>query len=169
MVSGGVGAIIYGEPRLTNDIDIVVRLAPRDAKGLVEAFPPGAFYVPPLDVMREEAEREQHGHFNLLHTETMLRADVYLAGRDPLQEWGLARRRRMALGSVEGWVAAPEYVILQKLLHYRSGGSPRHLRDIGWMLRVSEGLIDRPLLEAKIAELGLGPEWHSAREARLDL
>jgi len=28
MVTGGVAAIVYGEPRLTNDVDIVVRLTP---------------------------------------------------------------------------------------------------------------------------------------------
>lgn len=31
MVTGGLAAILYGEPRLTNDVDLVIRLAPSDA------------------------------------------------------------------------------------------------------------------------------------------
>ena len=31
MVTGGLAAIIYGEPRLTNDVDVVADIGPRDA------------------------------------------------------------------------------------------------------------------------------------------
>ena len=142
MVSGGVGAIIYGEPRLTNDIDVIVRMGLADASRLSAAFRHEEYYVPPVETIREEVARPAFGHFNLLHLDSMLRADVYLAGDDPLQIWGLARRRRLTLGATEGWVAPPEYVIVQKLRYSREGGSPRHLRDIAWMLRVSKALID---------------------------
>lgn len=55
MVTGGVAAIIYGEPRLTNDVDIVMTLTPDDAGPLAAAFPPPAYYAPPIEVIREEA------------------------------------------------------------------------------------------------------------------
>ncbi len=35
MVTGGLAAIIYGEPRLTNDVDIVLRLEPEGAERLI--------------------------------------------------------------------------------------------------------------------------------------
>jgi len=168
MVTGGVGAIVYGEPRLTNDIDIVVRLSNREADRLLQQFPAERFYVPPLETVREEAARDRHGHFNLLDLDSMLRADVYVAGADPLQSWGLSGRRRLRLGAVEGWVAPPEYVIVQKLLYFKQGGSPRHLRDIAWMLRVSEALIDRSLLDRKVSELGLEAPWAAALATPLD-
>jgi hypothetical protein len=168
MVTGGVGAIVYGEVRMTNDIDFVVSLRPQDAPRLARQFDPVVFYVPPVETLREEAARPRHGHFNLIHLDSNLRADVYLAGEDPLQAWGLARRNRRRLGGTEGWVAPPEYIILQKLLYFRAGGSGRHLRDIAWMLRVSEDLIDLPLLEAKVGELGVEREWERARVQPLD-
>ena len=168
MVTGGVGAILYGEPRLTNDIDIVVRLSGRQAALLAKAFPADRFYVPPVETLREEAARERHGHFNLLDLDTMLRADVYVAGTDPLQAWGFARRRRMTLGVHEGWVAPPEYVLVQKLIYFRQGNSSKHLRDIAWMVRVSEALIDRPMLERKVRELCLDTQWATALATSLD-
>ncbi|MDX2121206.1 MAG: nucleotidyl transferase AbiEii/AbiGii toxin family protein [Gemmatimonadota bacterium] len=168
LVTGGVAAIAYGEPRLTNDIDIVLRLPSRQAATLLRQFDPARFYLPPLETVLEEVRRDQHGHFNLIELDTMLRADIYLAGRDPLQAWGFDHRRRVSLGAVEGWVGSPEYVILQKLRFCQQGASDRHLRDIGWMLRVSEAQIDRPLLERKVADLGLASYWERALAAPLD-
>ncbi len=39
MVSGSVAAIYYGEPRMTNDVDIIVFLQRPDATRLEAAFP----------------------------------------------------------------------------------------------------------------------------------
>lgn len=49
MITGGLAAIIYGEPRLTNDVDIVMRLEPEAAELLIEAFPAPAGRREPLD------------------------------------------------------------------------------------------------------------------------
>jgi len=38
-VTGAVASIIYGEPRLTHDIDLVLELSSKDATRVVEAFP----------------------------------------------------------------------------------------------------------------------------------
>src|SRR5690606_40215982 len=73
LVTGGVAAIAYGEPRLTNDIDIVLRLPSRLAATLLRQFDPERFYVPPLETILEEVRRDQHGHFNLIELDTMLR------------------------------------------------------------------------------------------------
>lgn len=74
MVTGGLAAIVYGEPRLTNDVDIVVRLDPADAERLAASFPQPHRYVPPIETIRDEAARPAHGHFNLLELATSLRA-----------------------------------------------------------------------------------------------
>ncbi|MGH7533475.1 MAG: hypothetical protein ACREL4_09315 [Gemmatimonadales bacterium] len=168
LVTGGVGAIIYGEPRMTNDIDVVVALPAADVRRFLASFPAGEFSAPPEEALRAEVARERHGHCNIHHRGTFLRADVYLAGTDPLQAWGLEQRRRLRVGEVEAWVASPEYVILRKLLFRRDGASDRHLRDIAWMLRVSEKLIDLPLLEAKVREQGVEREWADAQRTPLD-
>src|SRR4029077_17657497 len=115
MVSGSVAVIIYGEPRLTHDLDLIVGLAPADIPRLREAFPPTEFYCPPAEIIEVEMAREQRGHFNIIHHESGFKADVYLNGRDPLHAWGLARARRLEVDGQVFVVAPPEYVILRKL------------------------------------------------------
>jgi len=159
MVTGGLAAIIYGEPRLTNDVDIVLRLESDDAERLIAAFPSASYYVPPVETIREEAARPVHGHFNILDLETSLRADVYCLGSDALGAWAMTRRRAVPIAGGTVWVAPPEYVILLKLRYYRESGSDRHLRDIAAMRRISGDLLDPAVLDAWIARLGLDTEW----------
>lgn len=161
MVTGAVAAIIYGEPRLTNDIDIVLALPERHAPRLAEAFENQEFYVPPVESIITEIRRAWHGHFNLIHAPTALKADIYLAGEDPLHHWALARRRRVQVSGEAVYVAPPEYVVVRKLEYFRSGGSDKHLRDIGIILQTCGDEIDRVTLDREIARLGLGSQWET--------
>jgi hypothetical protein len=159
MVTGAVAAIAYGEPRMTDDVDVVARLAEGDAERLLSAFGPPAYYVPPLEVIEEERGRPRHGHFNIIHYDSALRADIYLVGDDPLHQWAMDRRRTAAVGGDAIWLAPLEYVIVRKLEYFRDGGSDRHLRDIGGVLRVSGELIDRDQLRRFIVERELEDCW----------
>ena len=48
MVTGAVAAILYGQSRTTNDVDVALSLAgDTDRAALLLAFPKTAFYVPP--------------------------------------------------------------------------------------------------------------------------
>ena len=161
MVTGGVAAVVYGDPRFTRDIDIVLWLAPEDAERFSDAFDPEAFYVPPLDTLRAEAGR--HGHFNVIHRDSALRADVYIGSPDPLDVWAIERRQSLELAQGSITLAPPEYVILRKLEYYRDSGSDRHLRDIGMMLRLSIDQIDQEEVERWVARLDLGAGWREAK------
>ena len=70
MIAGGVAAIVYGEPRLTQDIDVVAAIRAEDAARFAAQFPSTDFYCPPVEAIAEEARREAFGHFNLLHLES---------------------------------------------------------------------------------------------------
>src|SRR5687767_12912630 len=95
MVSGSVAAIYYGEPRMTNDVDIIVFLKRSDVPLLEKAFPLDEFYCPPPEIIQMEISKEQRGHFNLIHHETGFKADIYTMGRDELHVWGLANARQI--------------------------------------------------------------------------
>ena len=166
MVSGSVAVIIYGEPRLTHDVDLIVVLDRANIPRLREVFPPSEFYCPPAEVIALEVARAQRGHFNIIHQETGFKADVYMSGQDPLHAWGLARARQLQVDGEALIVAPPEYVILRKLEYYREGGSDKHLRDIRSMLDTSPKSIQIADLEQQIAARGLQQEWRQVQDRR---
>ena len=159
MVSGSVAAIFYGEPRLTNDVDIIVFLRREDSRRLLEAFPEAEFYRPPLDVVESERSRDQRGHFNLIHHETGFKAEIYLTGRDELHSWGIAHTVAADIHGQTVVFAPPEYVIVRKLQFFREGGSSKHLRDISRMLVGLGNDWNRQPLLGMIQEQRLENEW----------
>jgi len=166
MITGAAASIIYGEPRLTNDLDLVLDLKKGDVPGFAQKFTLEEFYCPPEEVIILEVARPVRGHFNLIHHDTGFRADVYLAGRDSLHHWGLANRKSVQMEDQSVWVAPVEYVILRKLEYYREGQSEKHLRDIAGMLEVSDAQINTAWLEEQIAARHLQEEWQAARRLR---
>jgi hypothetical protein len=167
MITGSVASMIYGEPRLTHDIDLVIELNQDDAERFADAFPIEEFYCPPSEVIGVEAGRHQRGHFNLIHHETGFKADSYLAGKEKLHRWALNNRKSIDMENETFWIAPVEYVILRKLEYYREGGSEKHLRDIAGILSVSSDQIDFDRLSEKIDEYSLEKEWKEAKEYRL--
>jgi len=165
MVTGSVAGMLYGEPRLTHDVDVVVELVDdAQAEALVAAFPDDEFYCAPLEIVLVEARRAQRGHFNIIHHETGFKADIYLAGDDAYHREALQRRRALDLEGTRLQVAPPDYVIVRKLEYFREGGSIKHLDDIRAMLRVSGEDMDRDALEKTIAARGLHAEWSAVNK-----
>jgi hypothetical protein len=130
VVSGSVAAIIYGEPRLTHDVDLLVFLNDKNIQQLPQIFPSSDFYVPPAEVIAAEVSRSQRGHFNIIHVNTGFKADFYPTGRDELSAWAFRNRRSVQFQGETILVAPPECVIVSKLEYYREGGSEKHIRDI---------------------------------------
>lgn len=166
MIAGGVASIVYGEPRLTQDLGIVASLSAADADRFAGQFAEPEFYCAPAETIADEARRDAFGHFNVMHLDTGARADVYLAGTDALARRGPAERRTVQLLGRTVPVAPPEYVILHKLRFRQQGASERHLRDVRAMLRVLGDSIDRPALARDAAALGLTAEWSEMETGR---
>lgn len=163
MITGGAAAIVYGDPRLTNGLDVVLAIQPADAGRVAAAFEADDTYVPPLEVLEIEAARRTHGRFNVIHGASSLRADVYIAGDDPLHAWGLARRRVLRIGEYDVSVAPPEYVIVGKLKYSAQGGGERHLRDIARMLERNVAPINRDVVHEFALARGSRPLWDAVQ------
>jgi hypothetical protein len=158
-VTGSVAASVYGEPRLTADIDVVLLLKPQDLPALRNAFPAADYYSPPDETLRESMN--SGGMFNLVHHASQFKADIYVAAGDPLHAWALEHRRRIDVAGTGAWIAPPEYVILRKLQFFREGGSDKHLRDIRFILAATA--VDRVFIEAEAARLEVLEQWHESQ------
>jgi hypothetical protein len=151
--------MLYGEPRVTHDIDLVVLLRSENLAELPEAYPAPEFYLPPTEVIAIEMARERRGHFNVIHSGTGLKADFYTANRDELHAWAFRHARQYLVSETPICLAPPEYVIVRKLEYYHEGGSDKHLRDVRAMLAVSGHQLDHSALNDWIARRSLEAEW----------
>ncbi|MBI2606007.1 MAG: hypothetical protein HYW49_08000 [Deltaproteobacteria bacterium] len=156
MIVGSVASIVYGEPRLTKDMDLVIELAPADARKIPRIFPAEKFYSPPVEILGDEIMNR--GHFNLIHHDSGLKIDLMIRKNSEHAKTEFTRRRKIEIW--EGFfapVAAPEDVIIKKLVYYTEGGSEKHVRDIQGILSNSD--VDRAYIEIWTAKLGLADAW----------
>lgn len=148
VIGGSFASSLYGEPRSTNDIDIVVDLPVARAQALSDALK-GRFYV-----SAEEATRaaSSGGTFNVIDTNTAVKVDVFIAGADSLDQERLRVRRAISVsgpsGPVEVFVDTAENIVLRKLSWFRLGGgvSSTQWRDIVSVLRAQRGRMNAEYL-----------------------
>jgi hypothetical protein len=157
LVVGSMATILYGEPRFTNDIDVVVLLAPEKIRPFCESFPGPEFYCPVE--MVEDSVRGRFP-FNVLQPGTGLKIDVMIATDSPFDRSRMSRAVRLpAAPDLMAWFASPEDVILKKLEFYRDGGSDKHIRDILGVLKVQGDRVDRAYIADWAKQLNLTTEW----------
>jgi len=160
MVVGSIAAMIYGEPRLTHDMDLVIDVALKDATKFESIFPGSEFYCPPPEVLVSEIIHR--GQFNLIHHETGLKVDCIVRKETEHAKSEFQRRRKAPFWQgFEVMIASPEDIIIKKLDFYREGGSEKHLTDIRGILAQTN--IDEAYLQGWISKLGLTNEWKKAQ------
>jgi hypothetical protein len=161
-IGGSIASVFYGEPRATNDIDVVTDLDEPKARQLA-ALLAGAFYADE-DAMVDAVRRR--GSFNLIDGRTFIKFDVFIPGPGPLGRGQLDRRRMGAIfpGAEPLPVLGPEDTVLQKLQWYRltGGASDRQWRDVLAVLRLA-GELDDDYLGRVAAAGGLGDLLARAR------
>jgi hypothetical protein len=92
LITGSIATIFWGEPRFTNDIDVVVQLPPEQVEAFLRAFPPPEFYVDEEAVRGAVARR---GQFNVIHPASGLKVDVMVPTMDALDLSRFRRARRI--------------------------------------------------------------------------
>lgn len=156
-IVGSWASGFWGDPRMTRDIDVVVRINVDHVPLMLACFPAPEFYV--SRPAMEEAIRLAT-QFNVIHPTSANKIDFMVVKQS---RWGVAqltRRRWVRITpDCEGFVAAPEDVILGKLLYYHEGGSDRHLSDIAGILAKSDEVVDRNYVRELADELGVAAEW----------
>ena len=159
LIGGSLASSIYGEPRLTNDIDIVVDLKPEHIPGILAKFDPKEFYV---DEKAMQQALSRSGQFNIIHPSSGYKIDLFISGEEPFVRSEMVRRRRLeASDGEQAFFASPEDVILKKMEYFRIGESERQLRDIIGILHVQGDQLDRGYIRHWASELGLVGVWEA--------
>jgi hypothetical protein len=157
LVTGSTATIAYGEPRFTNDIDIVLELRRDQIHRFCGAFPESEYY---LSRQAVESAVQSASQFNLIHPASGLKVDFIVYSETDFNQSRMARSRALpVLEDHSVQFAAPEDVILMKLKYYKEGGSEKHLRDIRGVLTVQGDKIDLQYIAAWAKRLGVAKEW----------
>ncbi len=156
-VVGSMASIAYGENRFTNDIDIVADLKLSDVDALCEFFVPPDYFIARHAV--EDAIRKRF-QFNIIHITCGLKIDVMLPRHNEYAALQQARARRLSdPNGLSAWFAAPEDIILNKLIFFQKGGIEKHLRDIAGIIKVKKNELDFEYIEHWSERLNVTNEW----------
>lgn len=156
-VTGSIATIFFGEPRFTNDIDIVVEIPAERIVELRAAFPSPEFYLSEETFQRAVARR---GQFNIIHPSSGLKVDVMVPMDIPFNRSRFLRVKRVRpLPDFEATFSSAEDVILKKMEAYLEGGSEKHLRDIAGVLKISGEHLDLPYIEEWVTRMGTAEVW----------
>ncbi|MBN1488842.1 MAG: hypothetical protein JXA69_02905 [Phycisphaerae bacterium] len=161
-VTGSIASTYFGEPRFTNDIDVVVDLSAPQVTAFCIAFPSPEFYVSE-DAIRQAIEHRTQ--FNIIHPASGLKIDVMIPQNTPFDHSRFVRAKRIAPDvDFDARFASAEDVIIKKMEYYKEGGSEKHLRDIMGILRLGGNDIDRAYIATWATRLGLDVIWSAIAE-----
>jgi hypothetical protein len=148
MLTGSMAMNFYAQPRMTRDIDLVVKLNSDQTDLLISLFE-AEYYVDRLAIAKAIAQRSM---FNLIHNETIVKFDCIVLKDQPYRQEEFARRRRITLGDFQTWIVTREDLILSKLYWARNSKSELQLRDVRNLLSSD---CDMPYLFSRAEDLGV--------------
>jgi len=166
LVGGSVASSLLGEPRATDDVDLVADLRLQHIEPFCARL--GDTYYVDQDVVRWAVKTRRT--FNVIHFESTIKVDIYCSTNDPLSRMQLDRRLFIPIEGERIPVYSAEDIILRKLLWFEQGErvSDRQWRDLLGVVRVRRGQLDLDYLREHAQDLGLGEllaKLHEAAEA----
>jgi hypothetical protein len=145
-VTGGYAVSIWGRPRSTFDVDVVIQMRPEGIKALASSLR----QLSKAGYIEEETAREavsKGGEFNFIHPESGIKIDFWaIKENDVIGENELRRRVARIVGGREIYFISPEDLILSKLRWFKESDSSRHLEDIQSIVTIQGDSLDRAYL-----------------------
>ncbi|MFN8433955.1 MAG: hypothetical protein U0V18_08035 [Anaerolineales bacterium] len=162
MIGGAIAEWAWGEPRATQDLDVVINLPIKSIGKFSKELEKRDMLVPADIILDAIAEDRADIPLNAIHMHSGLKADLYLMrDGDMLRQSAFKRRVLVDYGSPirKVFVHAPEDLIIYKLMYLGLSGQPKHARDIAAILKANKGNLDLKYIEEWVAQLGLGATW----------
>ncbi len=155
-IGGSFASTIHGLPRATRDVDFIADFKADHVDPFVAALE-AEFY---LDAKTIRSAITHQRSFNVIHLDTMFKADVFVLAASKWAQNQLRRRELKPISS-EGvshavWTCTAEDIVLQKLLWFEKGGrvSRQQWDDILGVLKINASSLDFEYLKLWGDELG---------------
>lgn len=153
-VTGGFAVSIWGRPRATFDIDIVIKIAEHQAGKLAKAWKE----ISKFGYADEEAIKEairNNGEFNFIDPESGLKVDFWADEEDKNGPPEFENRKTEIINGQKVFFVSPEDLILSKLQWYKISPSYRHIDDIKSVIIISGKQLDKKYINSWIKKLDL--------------
>jgi hypothetical protein len=162
LIGGAIAEWAWGEPRATQDLDIVIKLPVKAAGRFSKELEKRNMLVPVDIILDALVEDRADIPLSAIHMYSGLKADIYLMREgDRLRQSAFQRRIKVDYGPPIGkvYVHSPEDLILYKLMYLGLSGQPKHARDIAAILRAKKDQLDLGYIEEWVTQLGLSSVW----------
>lgn len=160
---GGLAVVAYGEPRFTQDMDILLSPSGFTVAPFVRRLREMQYHVDEMAVRRALGG----GYFNIIHLAYFIKADFYVPVEPDLPAM-LDDRVYLPFDEMRrAAYLTPESCVVTKLRAYADSASTRHLDDIASIVRLQGKKLDQVRLDVAAARLGLLGVWRALWEANL--
>ena len=141
IITGGMAVLVWGRPRFTADIDIVVELNKNKVDKLKKALL-SLSDVAYFDKKSAYEAIKNKGEFNFIDGNTGIKIDFWVLSNDSFDSSRLKRRKHRKVLGENVYFSSPEDLILIKLKWYKESLSSRQIEDVESILKISDKKID---------------------------
>ncbi|MEX0703481.1 MAG: hypothetical protein WD069_15405 [Planctomycetales bacterium] len=154
MVVGSYASAAHGEPRSTNDADVVIDPTIEQLTAFLRS-------AEEREYVSESAARDalrRRSMFNVIDTLAGAKVDLICRKEQPFHVEEFERRSPRTVRGRQVFAASAEDTLLSKLVWAKRSDSERQIRDAAGIVRVSGPLLDREYLERWAEELDVADE-----------
>ena len=162
LIGGAVAEWAWGEPRATQDLDLVVRIPINSINKLSKELEKRDMLLPADIILDSILENRADIPINAIHMYSGLKADLYpVREGDELRESAFQRRELVDYGPPIGkvYIHSPDDLILYKLMYFGLNQQSKHSRDIVAILKAKKNELEVDYIEQWVARLGLSSLW----------
>jgi hypothetical protein len=162
LIGGAIAEWAWGEPRATQDLDLVVKIPIKAINKLSKELEKRDMLIPAEIILDSILEDRADIPINAIHMYSGLKADLYLMREgDELRQSAFRRRQQVDYGPPIGkvYIHSPEDLILYKLIYFGLSQQSKHSRDIAAILKSKKNELDRGYIDRWVTRLGLSSIW----------